>query len=205
MLLRNLAFLTLGFVLLVVQAAVASHVPLHPFTPNLLLPIVLYLGMQHEAQMLRGAMISFLLGYLVDEFCGSPIGLQTFVLVATFMVAWGAGIRLWMRGLVFQLGLVFAVAMVAGGTILALRAIFSPPEAFPLSMPAESLAGEAVGLLVADAEAHPPLVGNVLGIALTLVASSLATALSAPPVFAMARRIDALRTRRRDAEGSPAP
>lgn len=202
---RNVGFLAFGFVLLVLQSALAAHVTLHPFTPNLLLPIVIFLGVQPEIGILRGAFISFLLGYLLDEFCGSPMGLQTFVLVATFMVARGAGIRLFLRGALFQVGLVFVASILAGGTILALRAIFSPPDPFPLEMPASGLAGDVIALFTDGPADDAPRVGNVVGMTLTLVGSAAVTAVFAPAIFSAMRRIDALRARRRDAtEGAPA-
>jgi rod shape-determining protein MreD len=200
----NVAILAFGFLLLIVQATLATHVSLHPFTPNLMLPMVIFLGVQPEVGMLRGALISFLLGYLLDEFCGSPMGLQTFVLVATFMVARGAGIRLFLRGALFQIGLVFVAGIIAGGTILALRAIFSPADPFPLEMPATGLAGDVVALLTSTGEDDAPLVGSILGTALTLIGSAAATAIFAPGVFSVMRRLDALETRRREAgEGAP--
>jgi len=154
--------------------------------------------------LLRGAAISFVLGYLLDMFCGSPMGLSTFALVATFMAARGAGIRLFLRGALFQVALVFFAAMVAGGTALALRAIFSPPEAFPLEMPAIGLAGDVIALVTSSDEASAPRIGSVVSTAITLVASAIATALCAPPIFAVVRRIDAMRARRRETEGTQA-
>ena len=202
---RNAGFLAFGFVLLVLQSALAARVAMHPLTPNLLLPIVIFLGVQPEVGLLRGALISFVLGYLLDEFCGSPMGLQTFVLVASFMVARGAGIRLFLRGPLFQVALVFVASILAGGTILALRAIFSPADPFPLEMPASGLAGDVIALFAGVSEDDAPRVGNVVGMTLTLIGSAAITAVCAPWIFGAMRRIDALRARRRDAaEGAPA-
>lgn len=205
--LANGAILLFGFLLLVSQATLATYVSLHPFTPNLVLPMVIFLGVQPDVALLRGAMISFLLGYLLDEFCGSPVGLSTFVLVATFMVARGAGIRLFLRGSLFQIALVFVASILAGGTILALRAIFSPPDPFPLEMPAAGLAGDLVALFSGAGEDDAPRVGSVVGTATVLFGSALSTALCAPAIFAVMRRLDALETRRRETatEGAPAP
>ncbi len=199
---RNFALLGFSFVLLVVQSALAARVSFHPFTPNLLLPIVIYLGVQQDVQLVRGAAIAFLLGFALDEFCGSPIGLFTFVMVATFMAARGAGIRLFLRGTLFQAGLVFLAAMLAGGTVLALRAIFSRAEPFPLEMPPGGGAGDVVESFRSDGE-PVSLIGNVVGVAVTLVGSSAATALFARPIFAAVRRLDSMRARRRDAEAVP--
>ncbi|UJR82798.1 rod shape-determining protein MreD [Sandaracinus amylolyticus] len=201
----NGAILAFGFLLLVLQASLAARVSLHPFTPNLVLPMVIFLGVQPDVGLLRGAALSFILGYLLDAFCGSPLGLSTFVLVATFMVARGAGIRLFLRGSLFQIALVFVASILAGGTILALRAIFSPPDPFPLEMPASGLAGDLVALFTSRAGDDAPRVGSVVGTVTTMLGSALATAVVAPAIFATMRRLDALETRRRDAaEGAPA-
>jgi len=200
---RNVAFIAFGFALLVVQSSIATRLSIHPLTPNLLLPMVIFLGVQQGVHVVRGALLSFLLGDLLDAFCGSPMGLQTFVLVATFMVARGAGIRLFLRGTLFQVVLVFVVALLAGGTILALRGIFSPPEAFPLEMPASGFLGEVIRWVSGGNPDEAPRVGLVVGTALTVLASSASTALCAPLVFAAVRRIDALWTRRRE-EGATA-
>jgi rod shape-determining protein MreD len=174
---RNLALIVLGFVLLVLQAATATLVPAHAIAPNLLLPVVIYLGVSHDVHVVRGAAISFVLGYLLDSFCGSPMGLQTFVLVATFVLSRFAGLRLFMRGPLFQVILTFVVGMVAGGTILALRAIFERPAPFP--------------------------VGTAADAAVTVVGPALTTALVSPLVFIAVRRVDGIATRRRD-EGAAA-
>lgn len=200
---RNLAFVGFGYLLLIVQSAIAARIALHPLTPNLLLPIVIFLGVQPDVGLLRGALISFVLGYLLDEFCGSPMGLQTFVLVATFMVARGAGIRLFLRGALFQVGLVFTASILAGSTILALRAIFSEPDPFPLEMPAGGIAGDVIMWTTRASAEHPPLVGGVVGMTFMLVGSALITALFAPAIFSVTRHIDALRARRRETEGAP--
>lgn len=175
---RNLLLIMLGFALLVLQAALGTLVSIHPLAPNLVLPMVIYLGVSHEVHILRGASISFVVGYLLDSFCGSPIGLHTFVLVATFMVARGAGIRLFLRGPLYQILLTFFVGLLQGGTILALRAIFERPAPFP------------------D--------GDALSLTLSLVVPALITAIVSPPIFWAVQRIDRVATRRAE-EGVATP
>ena len=169
---RNLAFVLLGFGILVLQAAVGVLLPLEDWAPNLLLPIVIYLGVAHDVHVVRGAALSFVLGYLLDSFCGTPMGLSTFVMVATFLIARGAGLNLFMRGPFFQIALTFAFGVVSGGAILALRAIFEPPAPFPL--------------------------GAIRGTVVSLVAGAGVTAVLSPALFLGVRRLDALVTRRRD-------
>lgn len=169
---RNAAFVVLGFLLLVTQAAIGALAPLDAWAPNLVLPIVLYLGVAPDVYIVRGAALSFVLGYMLDSFCGSPMGLSTFVMVALFMTARGTGLNLFMRGVLFQIALTFGFAVLAGGSILALRAIFEPPAPFPT--------------------------GSVRETAYSLLAGALVTALVSPILFFVVRRMDALVTRRRE-------
>jgi len=174
---RNVAIVALGFVILLLQAAVSTLVPLRWLAPNLLLPVVIYLGVTHDLGIARGAALAFVLGYLLDSFCGSPMGLQTFVMVATFLAARGAGLRLFLRGPLFQIGLTFGVGVGSGATVLALRAIFEPPAPFPA--------------------------GDVWQTSVSLVVPALVTAVFSPLVFGIVRRLDAALTRPRE-EGATA-
>ena len=169
---RYAALAVLGFTLLITQAAVGVLMPLDEWAPNLLLPIVIYLGVSHDVPVVRGAALSFLLGYLLDSFCGSPMGLQTFVMVASYLIARGAGLNLFMRGPPLQIVTTFVFGLIAGGSILALRAIFEPPAPFPLDGATDTVVAVLLGASV--------------------------TALLAPPLFATIRRVDGLATRRRE-------
>ncbi len=173
---RNVAFVLLGFSLLTLQGAVGVMASLDEWAPNLVLPIVIYLGVTHDVHIVRGAALSFVLGYLLDSFCGSPMGLSTFVMVATFMVARGAGLNFFMRGPFFQIAMTFGFGVLAGGSILALRAIFEPPAPFPI--------------------------GTIANTVFPLTAGAAATALLSPPIFWVVRRLDTLVTRRRE-EAAP--
>jgi rod shape-determining protein MreD len=175
---RNVAFLLLGLGLLLVQTSSSVVIDTHPFVPSTLLPVVLYLGVTHDIGLARGTSLAFVLGYLLDSFTGSPIGLHTFVLVATFLLARGAGISLSMRAPLFEVALSFVVAVLAEGTILALRAIFERPAPF---------ASDDVWLVVT-----------------ALTAPAATTALLAPVVFYTVRRIDGLLQSRRG-EGGTSP
>ncbi|HTJ80975.1 MAG TPA: hypothetical protein VL400_04605, partial [Polyangiaceae bacterium] len=80
---RNTAFLALGFALLVIQSNLYRLIDLlhvSGATPSLLLPLVVFMGV-HEYSIARGAALSFVLGYLLDLFAGSPVGLFTFISV----------------------------------------------------------------------------------------------------------------------------
>ncbi|MBN1654026.1 MAG: rod shape-determining protein MreD [Deltaproteobacteria bacterium] len=174
----SIAFISLGFALLVLQTATATLIETHTFSPNLLLPITIYVGVNQEIAIARGALIAFVLGYFLDAFCGSPMGLQTFISVATFMVARSAGIRLFLQGVLFQVILTFAISLIAGGTLLALQAIFRTVTPFP--------------------SADYPYSTRVL------FQSSVVTALLTPFIFIALRKLTDWLTQRTD-EGSAAP
>jgi len=163
----------LGLVLLVAQSAIATLVPVHNVTPNVVLPIVVYMGVASEVQLVRGALASFALGYLLDAFCGSSMGLHTFVMVAAFFSARGAGLRLFPQAALLQMLAMFVAAAGADATVYALRGIFEQPV-----LP--GLGEDLPAMLKATA------------------ASALATAVLSPVIVAMARRIEATRHRREE-------
>jgi rod shape-determining protein MreD len=169
----SLLLVGFGFLLLVLETALSTLLPLHGFAPNLMLPIAIYLGVSAESHILRGALISFTLGYLLDSFCGSPMGLQTFVLTASFMVARGTGLRLFPRGPAFQILLTFLMAIGFGVTVLSLRAIFEQPSVPGLSESARDTLR-------------------------TLLQSATATAVASPVIFAGTRRITSIGALKRE-------
>jgi rod shape-determining protein MreD len=164
---RNTAFLALGAALLVIQSNLFRVIELlerwmsiSGLTPSLLLPLVVFMGV-HEYSMARGAALSFTLGYLLDVFAGAPVGLFTFITVATFVVARAAGVRLAAQTLITKIGLALVFALVQRILIIVLTAIFGNDPARPLAL-AKLIAPHAI-----------------------------ATAVCAPFVFALAERVHA--------------
>jgi rod shape-determining protein MreD len=123
---RNTAFLIAGFVLLLVQANLYRvldivHVP--GLVPSLVLPLILFMGV-HEYSALRGASVSFVLGYATDIVGIAPVGLYTFTFVAVFILGRAAGVRLAAQTLMMQVALALGFALVHSVMILVLLAIF---------------------------------------------------------------------------------
>lgn len=185
---RNLTILAFGLLLLVAQSSLGVLLPTHPVSPFLLLPVVLHLGVSPDVSLMRGAFTSFSLGWAMDEFCGAPMGLATFALVATYLSTHGAVNQLFLRSTASQVLMTFGVTLVAGGTMLALRAIFGPPEAFPLDMP-------AMGWL--EGVAPRGRAGGAIELGIELTGAALATAALSPAIFWVMARIDAMGTRAR--------
>ncbi len=135
---RNSAFLALGVALLVLQSSlfrVVSFIDVPGITPSLLLPLIVFMGV-HEYSISRGAALAFLLGYLLDVFAGAPVGLFTFITVATFVTSRAAGVRLSAQTLVTKIALAFAFALVQGVLIVVLTAIFGGDPSRPRALAA---------------------------------------------------------------------
>ena len=133
---RNTAFLALGVALLIVQSNLFRFIDrLHVAgaTPSLLLPLVVFMGV-HEYSMARGAALAFTLGYLLDVFAAAPLGLFTFITVATFIVSRIAGVRLAAQTLLTKIALALVFGLVQGVLIVVLTAIFGNDPARPRAL-----------------------------------------------------------------------
>ncbi len=143
---RTAAFLAVGFVLLLLQgvlsralgpvSALLGH--LSPalgaaFTPSLVLPFVVFLGV-HEHSMVRGALSAFLLGYLEDVLAPTPVGLYTFVFVSLWWIARLVGVRLVDQAVWSRLALGFVFSVAESLFVLTLLALFGKDSQRPLEL-----------------------------------------------------------------------
>jgi rod shape-determining protein MreD len=119
----NGLFLALGFALLVVQGMLQHIVASQWIYPSLVLPVVLYMSVG-SFSLARGASLAFVLGYFTDAFSGLPMGMYTFAMVAVFLLARVAGLKLFLHGVVFQIVLTFFASLTVGILILGLHVIF---------------------------------------------------------------------------------
>ncbi|MBI5512464.1 MAG: hypothetical protein HY909_01775 [Deltaproteobacteria bacterium] len=122
----------------------------------------------------RGVSLAFVLGYLADACAGGSMGLWTFTLVSVFLLARVAGLKLFLHGVVFQVALTFVASVVVGVEMLALLLVFDQ---------------RPIAVLAALRE---------------VTLQSLATAASAPLVFALVRRLPGSTVERPGGGGNPA-
>lgn len=145
---RNAAFLAVGVLLLLVQANLCQLGPVlevvlpqglgrlpYGWTPSLVLPLVIYLGV-HEPSMPRGASLAFVLGYALDVLASAPIGLFTFVYVSIWWLARLAGVRLTAQTLLPRMSLAFVFAIVESAIVLTLLAVFGNDTRRPVEISA---------------------------------------------------------------------
>lgn len=97
------------------------HVP--GFLPELVLPLVVYMGV-HEYSLVRGASVAFVLGYITDLVGIAPVGLYTFTYVAIFVLARAAGVRFAAQTRWMQVVLALVFTLVHSIMVVILVAIF---------------------------------------------------------------------------------
>ncbi len=157
----SILIVLIAFVMLLAQSSFTRVLSPYPFSPDLGLPLVFALGTAPGVRLVRGAATSFALGYLFDLFTGNPLGVHTLVFVIGYLASWLVGYLMSFRGVLFEMALTFGLTISIGGLIEVIRS-FSP-------------GGMAWG-------------GGAL--ALALLASSLATSLVSPLLFALVRWVD---------------
>ncbi len=163
---RSVAIVVAAFLLLVLQSTFAHLVPLDYLVPNAALVVILYMGL-HDYNASQGALIAFAIGYLLDSFAGSPMGLHTFVAVAIFLFSRFAALRLFMQGWIFEIAITFVLALVASALVLVIRALFDKDF------------------------------GSLLIHIKIVMSRAVATAVLAPPVFRLVSWIERITARRK--------
>lgn len=102
-------------------------------TPNLVLPLLIFLGVQ-EHSMVRGAALAFVLGHMLDVFGAGPMWLFTFVSVAIWWLARVFGVRLTAQTPLTRVPVVFGFSVVQSAIILILLAVFGADNRRPLEI-----------------------------------------------------------------------
>jgi rod shape-determining protein MreD len=135
---RNVVFLVVGILLILIQSnlhLVLGFLPLVGTTPNLVLPLIVFLGV-HEHSMTRGAALSAILGYVIDLVSGAPVGFFMFVLVACWWMARVAGVRLTAQTWLTRASLGFVFSIVEAAIALILLAVFGNDTRRPVEIAA---------------------------------------------------------------------
>jgi len=149
------------FTMLLAQSVFSRVLAPYPFAPYLGLPVVFALGTAPGVRVLRGAVTAFAIGYLYDLFTANPLGIHTFVFVTGYFASWVVGRLLTFRGVPFEMVLSFVLTLLLGGLLEVIRG-FTPGG----------------------------MSWSGLSLTISLFASSLATGLLAPILFAVVRWLD---------------
>jgi rod shape-determining protein MreD len=97
---------------LALETTIPHWLPLGTLAPNLVLILVVDLGMKHHGAL--GALIAFAMGYAVDSFSGTHLGLNAFMLTLIYVIAYGLSRYLISTSTAIGVILVFLGAILTG-------------------------------------------------------------------------------------------
>jgi rod shape-determining protein MreD len=110
---RLVALFTIAtLIALALETTIPHWLPLGMLAPNLVLILAVDLGMKHHGAL--GAMIAFAMGYAVDSFSGTHLGLNAFMLTLIYLIAYGLSRYLISTSTAIGAILVFIGAMLTG-------------------------------------------------------------------------------------------
>jgi rod shape-determining protein MreD len=158
------AYALTGSIALLLQTTLLHSLTGGRVIPDLVLILCVYLGL-HEHNV-GGATGAFLLGYLLDSFSGSLVGLNAFALTTVYLVVYLMSRRLWMDNALSSIAMVFLATLLKGIAIVGALAAYLAIDRVSLGA-AEVLLAEAL-LAAALTPAVFALLGRVkrvLGVA----------------------------------------
>ena len=129
---------TLG---LLVQTTILHGLTGGRIIPDLVLILCVYLGL-HEHN-IGGATGAFLLGYLLDSFSGSLVGLHAFAMTTVYLVVYLVSRRLWMDNAWSGVAMVFLGSLLKGVAIVVALVAYLSIDRLSLGV-ARSLFAEAL-------------------------------------------------------------
>lgn len=111
---------------MLLQTTVFPTVPGLPIVPDVVLVLAVYVAVRRQST--AGVAAAFLLGYFLDTFSGTLLGLNAFSLTATYLAVQWLARHLWVQrglpvvGVVLFGGVVREIAAVAVAALVAARA-----------------------------------------------------------------------------------
>jgi rod shape-determining protein MreD len=118
---RCLALAAAAIVAMIVQTSVLPAVPGLPIVPDVILVLAVYLGVHYQS--VGGAVGAFLLGYFLDTFSGTLLGLNAFSLTAAYLAVRWVARQLWVRRGLPVIAIVLFGGIVRDAAALAVSAL----------------------------------------------------------------------------------
>jgi rod shape-determining protein MreD len=97
---------------LALETTIPHWLPIGMLAPNLVLILAVDLGMKHHGSI--GAMLAFAMGYAIDSFSGTHLGLNAFMLTLIYVIAYGLSRYLISTSTAIGVLLVFIGAILTG-------------------------------------------------------------------------------------------
>ena len=113
---RFIALAVAAVTAMLIQTTVLASVRSLPVVPDLLLVLAVYLGVRRQT--VGGAVSAFVLGYFLDTFSGTLLGLNAFAFTAAYLAVHWIARHLWL-----QRGLPVVAVALFGGMVRSLAEI----------------------------------------------------------------------------------
>jgi rod shape-determining protein MreD len=113
---RALAVTVAAVLAMLLQTTILPDVVPAPWVPNLILVLVVWLALHQRGA--GGALGAFLLGWFLDTFSGTLLGVHAFACTVTYLTVWTVGRTLWTDRGVSAMGMVFVASGVHLGAAL---------------------------------------------------------------------------------------
>lgn len=129
---RNFGIILLiGVLLAVLESGLSRIIPL-PFRPDMILAMTVFVSF--HIQPIRGLVLAFLFGYVLDILSGHPVGLHTISMICVFSLAKGVPRHLYYFALPVQVGLIIPFFFMNNLVLSLISGIFMNGKG-PLSPP----------------------------------------------------------------------
>lgn len=130
-------FSALTLIALALQTTASRFLPLTELVPDLVLVLAVDLGLRHRRAL--APIMAFAMGYAMDAVAGSQLGLNSFTVTLTYLLAYEAGVHTSAAGPEAGAVLVFIAVLIQslGGFLMGTQ--FRTPDQLALLLPAALL------------------------------------------------------------------
>lgn len=109
----------------VLQTTIRGLVPWLPIVPDFILVLTVYLGLNHHGA--GGVVGAFLLGWLLDTFSGTVLGVNVLACMAVYVAVYLVSRMVWTQGWPSALAMTFIGGCVRQATLMATTTLVETP------------------------------------------------------------------------------
>ena len=149
-------FAVLTLIALAIQTTASRWLPLSALVPDLVLVLAVDLGLRHRRAL--APIIAFAMGYAMDAFSGSQIGVNAFAVTLIYLIAYEVGVHSSATGAEAGVVLAFVAVLIQnlGGFLIGTQ--FRAPDQIGALLPAALLQATVTAVCA------PPVLGLTAGL-----------------------------------------
>ena len=155
-------FAVLTLIALAIQTTASRWLPIGALVPDLVLVLAVDLGLRHRRAL--APIIAFAMGYAMDSFSGSQLGVNSFVVTLTYLLAYEVGIHSLSTGAETGAVLAFIAVLLQslGGFLISTQ--FRVPNQLGALLPAALLQATVTAVLAPPVFALVSRFSRILGL-----------------------------------------